>query len=304
MNPMDIPEIQFSNENAFPIDQLKKYISLHMKTHGILRIRKLKLETIKAITAFKKNIGWHDFSYIGGNSPRTKLAPALYTASDFPPSGNISLHNELSYMSHWPSFLLFYCKKNADTGGETLLASNAEFTKKLSSKTKKLFQKKNILYTHTMPGKASFGQTWQQVFQTDSKVAVENFCLENQIKFQWTKFGSLRTFHHRTAFQQFSYSKFPIWFSQVDQWHDSTIAPGMQKIIKKFSPEKALPHQSFFQDGSLIPTSLIEEIQDTFSAIAIKIKLDAHDVLILNNEMIAHGRLPYQGERELLVSLG
>ena len=47
-------------------------------------------------------------NYRGGDSPRTAVTQHVYTSTVYPPSLPISLHNEMSYTSHYPALLFFY----------------------------------------------------------------------------------------------------------------------------------------------------------------------------------------------------
>src|SRR5262245_125918 len=41
-------------------------------------------------------------NYIGGDSPRRKITGAVYTSTEAPAAVKIPLHNELSFVSHFP----------------------------------------------------------------------------------------------------------------------------------------------------------------------------------------------------------
>src|SRR5258708_6481928 len=51
--------------------------------------------------------------YVGGNSPRTKVKSHVFTSTEYPKEGKISMHNEASYLAHMPGTILFFCAKPA-----------------------------------------------------------------------------------------------------------------------------------------------------------------------------------------------
>ena len=61
-------------------------------------------------------------SYVGGDSPRTKLSSKIYTSTEYPADQQIVLHNEMSFSNNYPRYLFFYCELPSLQGGETPLA--------------------------------------------------------------------------------------------------------------------------------------------------------------------------------------
>src|SRR5262245_31211158 len=57
-------------------------------------------------------------NYIGGDSPRTKVTGAVYTSTEAPPAVKIPLHNELSFVRHYPKHIFFYCDVAPAENGE------------------------------------------------------------------------------------------------------------------------------------------------------------------------------------------
>ena len=70
-------------------------------------------------------------NYVGGDSPRKAVGDGIYTSTEFPPSMEIGLHNELSYTRSWPERVFFDTVKaqenlrTGDTPADEALGSHA-----------------------------------------------------------------------------------------------------------------------------------------------------------------------------------
>jgi hypothetical protein len=60
----------------------------------------------------------------------------------------------------------------------------------------------------------------------------------------------------------------------------------------------------FFGDGSPIPTEWVRTVGAVLAECSIRIATQRDDVLLVNNLLMAHGRRPYAGNRQVRVALG
>jgi hypothetical protein len=58
---------------------------------------------------------------------------------------------------------------------------------------------------------------------------------------------------------------------------------------------------SYFGDGSEIPMDLLEEIRTAFGKEKVSFEWHRGDILIVDNMLVAHGREPFEGDREIVV---
>ena len=115
-------------------------------------------------------------AYVGGDSPRSRVADGVYTSTQFPPHLEIGLHNELSYSTWWPERVFFFCREPAVMGGETHIADGRRVLAELDQAVRERFADKGVLYIqhlHDSDGPPGPGKSWQETFETNDPQAVE-----------------------------------------------------------------------------------------------------------------------------------
>ena len=68
--------------------------------------------------------------------------------------------------------------------------------------------------------------------------------------------------------------------------------------------EKDFPRNVYYGDGSPIEDSVVGTIKDLYDRLAISFRWQEHDVLMLNNMLVAHSRNAFSGSRKIVVALG
>src|SRR5690606_7153367 len=125
--------------------------------------------------------------YVYRSTPRTRLGGKIYTATEYPPDRIIPLHNENSYTKSWPHKIFFFSVIVAAEGGETPIASSRNVYKRIDNSIREKFETKGIMYVRNYtPG---VDLSWQDVFQTEQKCEVDEFCKNNGIQAQWNNYG-------------------------------------------------------------------------------------------------------------------
>lgn len=240
--------------------------------------------------------------YIYRSTPRSTLGGGLYTATEYPPKLTIPLHNENAYQRDWPMKLMFFCAEPAATGGETTLADMKKVTEAIPRDLVAEFEARRVLYVRNYHKHLDL--SWQTVFQATQKAEVEAYCARHEIAFEWPEDDRLRTrqvcqgvaTHPRTAAT--------LWFNQAHLFHVSNLDAGTQKAMRSLLREEDFPRNAFFGDGAPIPITALDAIRQAFQQHAVGVRWQQGDVLILDNMLVAHGRLPFQGTRRVLVSMG
>jgi len=240
-----------------------------------------------------KPLGYHERS-----SPRTEVGRNVYTSTDYPARKSINLHNENSYQNNWPLKIFFLCTTPAQRGGMTPLADCRRVLARLSPETHQRFMiKKWMLVRNFNDG---FGLTWQMVFQTEDPVAVERYCRENQIQVEWKDDLRLRTKATRSAIVRHPRTGEQIWFNHVMFFHVSSFETGLRNaLLQEFGPYD-LPSNTFFGDGSSIEPDVMDEIREAYERETVMFPWQRGDLLVLDNMLVAHGRTPYEGPRQIL----
>jgi hypothetical protein len=67
--------------------------------------------------------------------------------------------------------------------------------------------------------------------------------------------------------------------------------------------EADLPSNAYYGDGSPIESSVLDEVRDVFSRVAVRFPWQRGDILMLDNMLVAHGRSPFKGLRKVFVAM-
>ena len=120
----------------------------------------------------------------------------------------------------------------------------------------------------------------------------------------WGDDGVLRTHQHRPAVVEHPVSGHRKWFNQIAFLNEWTLKPEVREFLIEMYGEDGLPFTTLFGDGSPIGHDVVETINAAYDRCTRRVELGRHDLLLIDNVATAHGRDPYQGDRELLVALG
>ena len=253
----------------------------------------------------KKLLDWNiqPSHYVFGQSPRHKIESFVYTATEYPSSEHIPLHHELSYTAQAPRYLALYCHQPANTGGETPLLDGATFLTRTPERLLRPFLEHGLLYHKCMPEQTGLGKTWMDHFETTDRDLVDHLLHQNNARFHWHLDGSLSITIYRPAIQHHPMLKNSVWFAQPTLWHLSRLGERGQ-FLRDRLPVDRLPIHVTYGNGEEIPTSVLTQLQRSMTNQSQTIHWCAGDLLLLDNWWIAHGRLPFTGERIHWAAMG
>jgi alpha-ketoglutarate-dependent taurine dioxygenase len=290
-----VVEGQNRNLEGF-IESNKYYIDTTLIEHGAILFRGFDVGSIEVFQRVSKKISENSLKYEYRSTPRTVVAEDMFTATEYPASQEIPLHNENAYQRVWPRKILFYCGKPASAGGETPIADLRVVTRSLPVDLMSTFRAKGVKYIrHYRP---YVDLPWQAVFQTQDKDQLSEICHRNNIIFEWVEPNLLRTeqicqgtaIHPETGEETF--------FNQAHLFHVSSLEKEIAKgLIDLFGADR-LPRDAQYGDGSPIAAETLDVIRTNFLKNRRVFNWVAGDVLLLDNMRVAHGRAPFAGERK------
>jgi alpha-ketoglutarate-dependent taurine dioxygenase len=241
--------------------------------------------------------------YLYCSSPRTKLGGKIYTSTEYPAERTIPLHNEHSYFNSWPQKIFFFSVLVASKGGETPVADSRRVYKKIDNFIKGSFEKKKILYVRNYtPG---IDLSWQEVFQTEKRELVEEYCNKNNIEFRWNNEGpELTTKQVCQASTKHPVSQEMVWFNQAHLFHYSALEKSDYTALINELGEDNLPRNAYYGNGDPIEIEVLEHIRKIYNEEKLKFLWQRGDIMILDNVLTAHAREPFIGNRKVAVAMG
>jgi alpha-ketoglutarate-dependent taurine dioxygenase len=240
-----------------------------------------------------------EYSY--ASTPRKVVERRVYTSTEYPADQAIPLHNEMSYSRRWPMKLWLYCIVPAATGGETPIADSRRVLARIRPAIRATFDRNKVQYLRNYGSRLDL--PWQSVFHTEQRSVVEAFCRSAGIQFDWIGEDRLRTRQTCQATARHPVTGDDVWFNQAHLFHVSSLTPDARDLLVAEYGLEGIPRNCFYGDGSPIDESWLQEIRDAYDKEAIVFSWRAGDVLMLDNMLSAHGRAPFQGERNLVVAM-
>jgi len=269
--------------------------------HGGLLFRGFGIDGPSRLEALVRAVSGDALEYKERSSPRSTVEGKIYTSTDYPPSHPIFLHNENSYQAIWPLKIFFLCQQPAEQGGETPIADCRRVFAQIDPAVRDRFVEKGWMYVRNFG--EGFGLDWQTVFQTADQATVEAHCRKNGIQLEWKSGGRLRTRAVRPAVTKHPKTGEPLWFNHATFFHVSTLEAGVREALLSEFPEDELPANTYYGDGTPIEPDTLDHLRELYRRETLSFPWEKGDVLLLDNMMVAHGRSPYRGRREILVGM-
>jgi alpha-ketoglutarate-dependent taurine dioxygenase len=271
--------------------------------HGALLFRGFVITGPRDFQLFADAIGSAQ-DYVGGNSPRTRVVDRVYNSTESPRHLELAVHNEMAYLDRWPARLAFCCITPATEGGETPIADCRTIAGSLAPELLATLKEKKVRYIRNLHGGRGTGLSWQASFKTEDRAAVEARCREDGVTWEWSEAGDLCTTIVREALTVHPRTKELVFFNQIALWHHSTLPAKVRDIYaaRGMGPNE-FPHNCCYGDGTPISDAEVAQVRECVARATVSFPWERDDVLLIDNVLAAHGRRPFRGRREILVSL-
>jgi alpha-ketoglutarate-dependent taurine dioxygenase len=304
---LPIGELPLLAEPAGPGVDLAAWAAAHrdllereLQRHGGILFRGFDLREPEDLEAVIRAVSNESLEYRERSSPRHAVKGNIYTSTDYPPSQPIFLHNENSYQKEWPLKIFFFCRQAPDKGGETPIADVRKVLARISPEIRDRFASRKWMYVRNFGD--GLGLTWQNVFQTEDKEAIERHCRERGIETEWAG-DHLRTRAVRQAVARHPKTGEPVWFNHATFFHVSTLEPEVRFALLDEFDDGELPANTYYGDGSPIEPEVLDHLRAAYTAETVSFPWRQGDLLMLDNMLVAHGRAPYSGPRQILVGM-
>ncbi|NJM65765.1 MAG: TauD/TfdA family dioxygenase [Acaryochloris sp. RU_4_1] len=269
--------------------------------HGGILFRGFPVCAVAEFEHVIRTVAGELLDYRDRSSPRSSVEGKIYTSTDYPANQSIFLHSENSYAATWPLKIAFCCLTPPQQGGETPIADTRKLLQRIDPHIRDRFTQRGVMYVRNFGD--GLGLSWQSVFQTEDPTQVEQFCQENAIELEWKSGNRLRTRQVRQAITQHPQTGEWVWFNHALFFHVSTLEPLLrQAILAEFS-EADLPHHTYYGDGSPIEADVLTHLRQIYLQEQVQFPWQVGDILLLDNMLAAHGRMPYRGIRKVVVAM-
>ena len=227
---------------------------------------------------------------------------AVYQSTPYPADATIEFHNEGSHLSQWPTMQFFYCTIPADSGGETAVSDGRAVTEALPGGLMDSLATRGLRYIrHFHTG---LDVPWQEFFRCDDRDQVIEICACGGMQAEWRRSGALRVVRQAAGVQRHRATGTEVPFHQILLFHQAMLDPATRSTLASVLPDEEPPRDVRFGDGSAIPDEVVLEIRDIYHDVAASVSWQTHDMLLIDNELVAHSRWPYSGSRQLFVAMG
>jgi alpha-ketoglutarate-dependent taurine dioxygenase len=282
--------------------------------HGALLFRNCPIRNADDFSSVIEALGLGGFiNYIGGDSPRTKVTEHVYTSTETPPSMHLPLHNELSYVKHYPGHIYFYCAIAPVDRGETIIGDCRAIYQAIDLSVRERFMEKGLRYTSRYPYKDDWmhklnksHKSWIHVFETENKQEVEEKCAAHDIAFPWHRNDWLEISQVRPAVMAHPETNESVWFNQAHHFDFNPKFLGLWRYLgaKLFYCRKhTLLHDISYGDETPIARQDLYHVMDALENNTISFAWQKGDVLVLDNILMMHGRAPFTGPRRVLTAM-
>ncbi|MDF3821129.1 TauD/TfdA family dioxygenase [Leptospira sp. 96542] len=301
-----------------------------LETYGAILLRGFPLETANdfqtLLFATKEKLG----EFYLGTSPRDQVVKHVFTASELPPHYPIMQHAEMSFLDNPPKLLFFFAETVSSFGGETPLTDLRQIYKELNPNIISKIKKFGIRYRRKYDGPSNTARfsmwktkRWDEMFGTTDLIEVNKISKKNRFDLEWFGKDSLIINNHQSGFRNHLKTGVTAWHNHVQTFHvDSAVfevwnifkkqktlrSLGVALLltaltfIKKFSGSKNFDVHVTYGNGDEFTKNEIKEISDLFWKHMIANPWQKGDLLIIDNYSVSHGRLPFSGDRRILVS--
>jgi len=269
-------------------------------THGSLLVRGLGLSDATECAALFRHLGVPTTDQ-EAYAPRKVYAEGVFASMPWPASRVMCPHPELSYRSDVPALLMFACLTAPQRGGATSLSDASKVLESLPPALVERFER--FGWTLVRSYNPDIGASMAQVFGTDDRAAVEQYCRDHAIKVEWRENGLLRTQQRRAAVVRHPATGKRCWFNEAAFLSAWSMDPEVREYLVDVYGEDGLPFDTRFGDGGAIGEDVVTTINQAYEAVAVREPWESGDLLLVDNIRTAHGRDVVSGACEVVVGL-
>ena len=290
------------SEQLKGLQEEKEWLRHQLTRFGAFLLRGFPTSTTDDFQAVLEGLEVAMMPYVGGVGLRGEPVQSLiYKSTNFPAHLDLHVHNEAMYHNDYPRTIIFYCLLPSSTGGATPLADSRKVYEKVRPDIRQQFEEKQVTYIRYLPKeKGKFLVGWPEIFKNAEEV--DTHCKKNGIAYQWLHDEILELSQVMPAILPHRYSCEPCWVNQATIFHQSFWYRYMG-VIEPGLADEYYPTNVAYGDGTPIDEEDIKHIEQCWASEYRSFPWQQGDILFVDNELVAHGRYAFTGQREVQVVL-
>jgi alpha-ketoglutarate-dependent taurine dioxygenase len=256
--------------------------------------------------------------YVGGISPRAKVTAGVYESTRFPNYLRIPQHNEMSYLPDSPRTLAFFCEVAPGNGGETTLADSRIVYERIPADIRERFEQAGIRYSRYLYGPrwnplnrlfnliSELHTSWMEAFATGDRAVVERVCADQGGSVHWDWEQGARITNDLPPARLHPQTGEKVWFNQAASFLATPQSTGLPRWLL-YTAAHPFPHRRPFHatlaNGDPISHSQVSRINAAIESATVRFPWQRGDFLLVDNYLVSHGRMPFKGDRRILVAM-
>ena len=268
-------------------------------SNGAVLLRDLPIHDVPSFATLSSALVRQPFRPAEVFATRADLGSAVLSQMRWPAERELCSHQELSFASRFPGLLLLTCVRPATTGGETVLSDARRLTRHLPPALLDRMWSGGWQMVRTF--RDGFGMSWQEAFGVSDTAALAAALNAADVSHEWLPDDSLRTLRQRPALIRHPVTGAICWFNQAGFLNEGSMDARERDVLRAaFGAD--LPVNTFHGDGTPLAAEELLAIERAYDSTAVMVSWRPGDLLILDNVLTAHGRRPYTGTRQVLLT--
>lgn len=298
--------------------------------HGALRFRGFDVQGPEDFERIARAVDPELKNDYLGTSPRDAVTDHVFNASELPDFFPIPQHCEMSFCADPPRRLFFCCLVEPEAGGgETPLCDFRQVHADLDPAVRQRFEQGGlrIVRNYAGPGQQDASdptqlKPWPDMFHTTDRAEVDARCRSEGFETEWLAGDALRIWSTQPVTRVHPETGETAWHNHVTTFHVSTAEAELRRVAKyrpterhrglaqmaaqleerlRSKPSEEQGMHTLHLDGSEIRDEDLEHVRDVVWRHMVIEPWKLGDVVAIDNHSVSHGRLPYEGERRVVV---
>jgi len=148
--------------------------------------------------------------------------------------------------------------------------------------------------------------SWMAAFASEDPKVVEGACASTGSTVTWDKEEGAKLRNTLPAFRRHPETGEMLWFNQISTFVSSPKSTGPIRWLlyqmAYWNPYRR-PFHATFGDGSAISLRQLNMVTETIEKATVRFRWQRGDLLVVDNFLVTHGRMPYRGKRRILVAI-